>query len=193
MTTRAKLFLGIGILVILFPAGTFSQPDAPPKEAINVTAAEIKAVQQDEIKKHQQTVDEAIKIVDMGKYNLSISVVRRLPLKPGEPVSSVVHFQTAETYIITSGAGTLVTGGKLINPQQSPPDSEGVKILNGPSASGVATGTTKRKVSVGDVIIIPPGVSHTWIDIVDHIDYLTVRPDPDHVLQAGYVNPVLKK
>jgi mannose-6-phosphate isomerase-like protein (cupin superfamily) len=188
-----KIILGVGILFVLLPAGTFSQSGAPPKNAINITAAEIKAVQQDEIRKNQQTVDEAIRIIDMGKYNLSISVVRRLPLKPGEPVSSVIHFQTAETYIVTSGAGTLVTGGKLINPKQSPPDSDGVKILNGPSANGIATGTTSRKVSVGDVIIIPPGVSHTWVDIIDHIDYLTVRPDPDHVLQAGYVNPVLKK
>ena len=188
-----KRTLSVIALLVLLPAGTFSQSGAPPKEAINITAAEIKAVQQDEILKHRQTVDEAIKIVDMGKYNLSVSVVRRLPLKPGEPVNSVIHFQTAETYIVMSGAGTIVTGGKLINPKQSPPDSDGVKILNGPSEQGVATGTTKRRVSVGDVIIIPPGVSHTWIDIVDHIDYLTVRPDPDHVLQAGYINPLLKK
>jgi mannose-6-phosphate isomerase-like protein (cupin superfamily) len=188
-----KLILGAGSLFVLLPAGTFSQSGAPPKDAINITAAEIKAVQQDEIRQHRQTVDEAIKIVDMGKYNLSVSVVRRLPLKPGEQASSVIHFQTAETYIVTSGAGTLVTGGKLIDPKPSPSDSDGVKILNGPSAQGIATGTTSRKVSVGDVIIIPPGVSHTWVDIVDHIDYLTVRPDPNHVLPAGYINPVLKK
>jgi len=41
-------------------------------------------------------------------------------------------------------------------------------------------------------VIIPFGVPHGWTDITDHVDYLSVRPDPDHVLQAGYVNPVLK-
>ena len=29
--------------------------------------------------------------------------------------------------------------------------------------------------------------------IADHVDYLSVRPDPDRVLAAGYVNPMIKK
>ena len=29
--------------------------------------------------------------------------------------------------------------------------------------------------------------------IADHVDYLSVRPDPDRVLAAGYVNPLIKK
>ena len=29
--------------------------------------------------------------------------------------------------------------------------------------------------------------------MVLHVDYISVRPDPDHVLQAGYVHPLLKK
>jgi hypothetical protein len=36
-------------------------------------------------------------------------------------------------------------------------------------------------------------VPHGWTDIGDHVDYLSVRPDPDRVLPAGYVNPALKK
>ena len=27
----------------------------------------------------------------------------------------------------------------------------------------------------------------------DHVTYLSIRPDPDKVLPAGYVNPVLEK
>jgi len=29
--------------------------------------------------------------------------------------------------------------------------------------------------------------------IPDHVDYLSVRPDPDRVLPAGYVNPAIRK
>ena len=29
--------------------------------------------------------------------------------------------------------------------------------------------------------------------IADHVDYLSVRPDPDRVLAAGYVHPLIKK
>ena len=45
----------------------------------------------------------------------------------------------------------------------------------------------------GDIIIIPAGVPHGWLDIADHVDYLSVRPDPDRVLPANYVNPSLKR
>jgi hypothetical protein len=51
----------------------------------------------------------------------------------------------------------------------------------------------KRVVKTGDVIIIiPAGVPHGWTGITDHVDYLSIRPS-DHVLEAGYVNPALKK
>ena len=45
----------------------------------------------------------------------------------------------------------------------------------------------------GSALYIPAGVPHGWTDIADHVDYLSVRPDPDRVLPAGYVNPALKK
>ncbi len=66
--------------------------------------------------------------------------------------------------------------------------------LNGPSCSGliVGAGVVKRVVNVGDIIIIPAGVAHGWVEIPDHVDYLTVRPDPDRVLKP-YVHPVLQK
>ena len=41
-------------------------------------------------------------------------------------------------------------------------------------------------------LVIPAGVPHGWTDITDHVDYLSVRPDPDRLL-APYVNPALKK
>jgi uncharacterized RmlC-like cupin family protein len=67
--------------------------------------------------------------------------------------------------------------------------------LNGPSCSGVIAGddVVKRVVNPGDIVIIPATVPHGWTDIADHVDYLSVRPDPDRVLPAGYVHPSLKK
>ena len=107
----------------------------------------------------------------------------------------IYHDGQTETYIIVSGTGTLVTGGKIINGFKSPPESEVTKVLNGPSCSGTIAGAdvVKRKVKVGDIIIIPAGVPHGWMDIVDHVDYLSVRPDPERVLAAGYVHPSLQK
>ncbi|HEY7290116.1 MAG TPA: hypothetical protein VH583_09790 [Vicinamibacterales bacterium] len=107
----------------------------------------------------------------------------------------IAHDGQTETYIITSGTGTLVTGGKIVNGRRSGPDSEVTKVLNGPSCSGMIVGAdvVKRKVKTGDIIIIPAGVPHGWTDIIDHVDYLSIRPDPERVLAAGYVNPALQK
>jgi mannose-6-phosphate isomerase-like protein (cupin superfamily) len=109
--------------------------------------------------------------------------------------SGIAHDATTETYVITSGSGTLVTGGYILNGSRSAPESQVTRVLNGPSCSGQIAGgdVVKQRVKVGDVIIIPAGVPHGWIDIADHVDYLSVRPDPDEVLEKGYVHPAIKK
>jgi len=107
----------------------------------------------------------------------------------------ITHDGQTETYYILSGSGTLVTGGHIVNGRKSAPDSEVTRVLNGPSCSGIIAGNdvVKRVLNPGDIVIIPAGVPHGWINITDHVDYLSVRPDPDRVLPAGYVNPALKK
>ena len=39
--------------------------------------------------------------------------------------------------------------------------------------------------------MIPGGVFHGWTEIEDHVIYLSIRPDPDRVLPAGWVNPII--
>jgi hypothetical protein len=109
--------------------------------------------------------------------------------------SGIAHDGQTETYIIVSGGGTLVTGGRIVNGRKSAPESTVTKVLNGPSCSGAIVGTdvVRQVVKTGDIIIIPAGVPHGWSDIADHVDYLSVRPDPDRVLAAGYVNPLIRK
>jgi mannose-6-phosphate isomerase-like protein (cupin superfamily) len=115
------------------------------------------------------------------------------PVTGGTP-GAIAHDQQTEGYLIVSGSGTLVTGGKIVNGRRSPAESEVTKILNGPSCSGTTTGAdvVKKVVKTGDIIIIPAGVPHGWSDIPEHVDYLSFRPSA-RVLEAGYVNPALKK
>jgi hypothetical protein len=95
-----------------------------------------------------------------------------------------------ETYIITSGSGILTTGGTIVNKKAS----AGVNVMNGPSGNGTAGANAySRKVQEGDIIIIPTGVGHGWSQITNHVTYLSVRPDPDRVLPAGFVYPLLLK
>lgn len=108
--------------------------------------------------------------------------------------TGISHDSQTESYIIVSGSGTLVTGGHIVNGRKSAADSQVTKVLNGPSCNGIIAGAdvVKQVVKTGDVIIIPAGVPHGWIDIADHVDYLSIRPSA-RVLEAGYVNPAIKK
>jgi mannose-6-phosphate isomerase-like protein (cupin superfamily) len=215
-----KAVLGLAVLATASASAVFAQ-SAPPKFAIDITDAQIKEV----LKGAPPKVDQMLRIIDMGKYNIGVGVIyrgktverpagaapagggggranaNRVACGPdtapaGAPLSPpglISHDQELETYQIISGAGTLVTGGTIFHGSRSAPDSEVTKILNGPSCSGQAFGDfVSREVHVGDVIIIPPGVAHGWTGIADHVTYLSVRPDPDHVLQTGYVNPAIK-
>ena len=106
----------------------------------------------------------------------------------------IYHDSQTEGYYIVSGGGTLVTGGRIVNGNKSGPESAVTKELNGPSCSGAIEGNiVRRVVKTGDIIIIPTGVGHGWSQITDHVTYLSVRPDPDRVLPAGYVYPLLLK
>ena len=114
---------------------------------------------------------------------------------PAGSPTGLWHQGQTETYLIISGSGTLVTGGRVVNGRKSAPDGQVTRVLNGPSCSGSIVGddVVKRVVSVGDIIIIPAGTPHGWADIPDHVDYLSVRPDPQRTIPELYTNPALKK
>ena len=107
--------------------------------------------------------------------------------------AGIYHDDTAETYIVISGSGTLITGGTIINGTRSAADNEVTTILNGPSCNGTMVGFTTRQIKEGDIIVIPERVPHGFSAVPDHVTYLSVRPDLKKVLQHGYVNPALTK
>jgi mannose-6-phosphate isomerase-like protein (cupin superfamily) len=105
----------------------------------------------------------------------------------GATPGGITHDSQTEGYYIVSGGGTMFTEGYIVNGRPNPsPD------LNGPTGSGVAMDVVKKTVKPGDIIIIPAGVVLGWLDIPDHVDYLSFRPSPG-ILNAGFVHPVLKK
>jgi hypothetical protein len=178
------------LTVPAWQAVTCAQAGAPPTIAFDITKTDIDLVLKDA---PPNPPDRQLRVVDMGKYNLGVGIIHRGPTndKPGDPISMIYHDYTAETYIITSGSGILTTGGIIVNKKAS----AGVaNVMNGPSGGGTAgAGAYSRRVQVGDIIIIPTGVGHGWSQITDHVTYLSVRPDPDRVLPAGYVYPLLMK
>ena len=109
---------------------------------------------------------------------------------PAGTPTGLFHDSQTEGYYIVSGAGTMVTGGHVVNGRKSAPGAAVTTTLNGPSCSGSIVGAdvVLRDVKAGDIIIIPAGVPHGWTNIPDHVDYLSFRPS-QRVLTAGYVHP----
>ncbi|HKC57089.1 MAG TPA: SBBP repeat-containing protein [Vicinamibacterales bacterium] len=203
-------------LALLCAAGPAIVSAQAPKDAVVVSDADIKAVLKMAADTKRTIPDNTLRVIDMGTYQLGVAVVARGKLAPapaaaapaaaaaapntpacGQPragatgPNGIYHDSTAETYIVTSGSGTMITGGTIVNGRRSPGDSEVTTILNGPSCNGTMVGYSTRVINVGDIIVIPEGVPHGFSAIPDHVTYLSVRPDLKKVLQKGYVNPAL--
>ena len=185
---KAFILSLVTVLILVCPAITWAEGPTPPVVAFDIMKSDIDLL----LKNSPPAIDQQIRVVDMGGYNMGVGIIHRGPTndKPGDPITGPYHDYTAETYIILSGGGVLTTGGVMVDKKPS----NGVNIMNGPGGNGTAgPGAYSRKVGPGDVIIIPAGVLHAWSQITDQVTYLSVRPDPDRKLPAGYVNPLLMK
>ena len=139
--------------------------------------------------------DRQIKVVDVGKLNVGVGVLTQAARSrtTARPIVGISHAQVTEVYYVLSGSGTLITGTEVV----------GSRVAAGRFGRGESRGRSKpsrarswaasgaRSVD-GDVVVIPAGVLHGWVEIPEHVRYLSIRPDPDRVLPAGYVNPAIK-
>jgi sugar lactone lactonase YvrE len=158
--------------------------------ATDVLRTEIEAV----MRAPEGGADRQVKVVDVGDLNVAVGVLQRQRVGATRgPVRGLIHTNVTEVYYILSGGGTLVTGGQLVDATPFASDSEVVEVAVGPTLAGGFAGGERRKVAAGDVVVIPAGVPHGWAEVPDHVDYLSIRPDADHVLPSGYVNPAARR
>jgi mannose-6-phosphate isomerase-like protein (cupin superfamily) len=216
---RKQILQILAMLFVVCPAVSLAQA---PKDGVYISDEQIKAVLKHSADTHRTIPDNTLRVIDMGQYQLGVAVVARGALKPrgttnaagggnaapaaanaaaacGEKrpgatgPNGIFHDDTAESYVVISGGGTLILGGTIVNGRRSGPNDEVTTVLNGPSCGGTMVGYTSREVKVGDIIVIPEHVPHGFSAIPDHITYLSIRPDLKKVLQHGYVNPALKQ
>jgi len=97
-------------------------------------------------------------------------------------------------YYVVSGEGTMVMGTDVKDVRPVASDNEIVTTAVGPSNTATFVKPTQtRTIKAGDVVIIPIAVYHGFSEIPDHIEYVSVRPDLDRVLPAGYISPAIRK
>jgi quercetin dioxygenase-like cupin family protein len=143
-----------------------------PPPAVDVTAAAATAFI-DKLPKDRIS-DLPIRVADVGGYKVGVYGVFRPKSLPG---GSIRHeTSVAEIYYMLEGTGTLVTGGRIpdekstgVSPNTKRPNFGGTTIDGG----------VTRKVTPGDVIIIPGNVPHWWSALDTDIRYLIFRPDPE--------------
>jgi mannose-6-phosphate isomerase-like protein (cupin superfamily) len=171
------------ILVLLLAlstgdAGVVSAPrrasaPAMPVPTTDVTAAAIQAVLEQE--KTGSPPDTPIRVVDVGGYNVGIALIHHDAPATGHGAS---HPKVTEVFRILEGGGTLVTGGTLVDPKM-----RDHRTLEGPCIGGnKMLGGVRRKVSKGNMVIIPAGTVHGFTEIDKTITYLVIRIDPDRVI-----------
>jgi mannose-6-phosphate isomerase-like protein (cupin superfamily) len=161
--------IGMGIFILLVASSAKAQM---PKDATDVTAAQVQAFIKDG--PHDRNSDRAIRVVDVGGYRVGVFGVFR---PKDAPITATVHqTKVSETYVMLEGAGVLVTGGALKNP--TTPRQSGLGDWMDLGSNGIDGGVSRR-LSKGDVVVIPGGVPHGWASAEGDITYLIVRSDPD--------------
>jgi hypothetical protein len=214
--TALKVLLTAAALI---PVAVYAQPrPGNPTTATVITKAEIDKISATE--QSQRVRDENAKVVDIGDGgSMELGIIHRAsnrntpaapapaagagraqtaPANPcGEQMAdrpadaipgAITHDNQTEGYYIISGGGTAFIDGQVVNGRHSTANPDGGP--NGPGCGGLAVGSRKVELKVGDVLIVPPGVIHGWADIPDHVDYLSFRPSHD-VMKNGWVNPTI--
>jgi glc operon protein GlcG len=83
--------------------------------------------------------------------------------KPGE---AEIHVKDTDVIYVLQGAATFVTGGEAVNAKATAPDElRGSSIRDGES----------RHIAQGDVIVVPNGVPHQFVEVTNPFLYYVVK------------------
>lgn len=117
--------------------------------------------------------DKPIRTVDVGGYHVAVYGV----LRPKSVKQEANYHETriTEIYYILEGSATLVTGGTVPDPHQLRPGSGAMITMQGAKIEGGVS----RRVTKGDVVVIPARTPHWFSDQEGDLRYIIFRPDPE--------------
>jgi hypothetical protein len=177
-----RLLISI-VAIAAFGSVAFSTASEPRSRATFLSATDISKV----LKKMppKASADQPVLTLDAGGANVGLFVVRR-PQEADQGCTiehdTLANDKTTSIVFVLKGAGTIVTGGKLANPTPIAFDDPDLKLLGtGNRGSGILDGESRR-ITPGDVVIIPAGVPHGFSAIEKEITYQVVRIDSGKVL-----------
>jgi mannose-6-phosphate isomerase-like protein (cupin superfamily) len=127
---------------------TYTLQQAPTDRAVDFSREWL----QNEFKNMDAAKRMTTRMLEGGKYNVNI---RRIT----GAETALVHPITIDVWVVLEGAGTLTTGGKIVD--------------------GKIVGGVSRPIKAGDVEFIPPNVPHGVSGVQGSITWLNVRWDVD--------------
>src|SRR5579871_1088616 len=132
---------------------------APTGQAKSWTMADMKAVNQ-ELASNKQTTH---RFFGEKGYNME---VRRLV----GPQPILLHGKKSDYMLIQDGEGTFMSGGELVNGK---PGGEDQGDMRGDSIRGGVS----RVLKPGDVMYVPAGIPHGFVETKDHVTFVMLRFD----------------
>jgi mannose-6-phosphate isomerase-like protein (cupin superfamily) len=156
MLKMVALFLG------LFVAQASAQMPYVPSSKIETTM--------------KKSVAENILDTKMEEATVKGGIVRvGLVHRKNAEAAALMHEELTEIYQIIDGSGTIVVGGRMENPR---PVSDPPNLGPTPSFSGAQVGGVSQKLSPKDVVIVPAGMPHRFIQLDGPISYVIYRFEP---------------
>jgi len=83
-----------------------------------------------------------------------------------QPGQAEIHAKDADVIYVLQGTATFITGGEAVDSKTVAPDE-----VRGNSIKGGET----RKIAKGDVIIVPHGVPHQFLEVTNPFLYYVVK------------------
>lgn len=181
--------VGLVLLAALTVSSAASANKDPLPQSTGAHAAVISSSKIEAAVRHSGTgplSDSVLRVVPIAsKYNVGVAVVRRSRTDGRTSPDALVHDAVTEVYQIIEGSGVMVTGGAL---RSAKPITDAAILGEiGPSSAGQAiVGGTRHRVGPGDIVIIPAGTPHGFIELTTaRIVYTIIRIDPRGVLARG--------
>ncbi len=174
MPKLVSLPIRFAVILSVACAGVHAQAPKSGVSATYVTPADMASALKSAPRQDAPLIDMPVRVVEAGGHYLGVAVLRRTSADQ----NALVHDKIDEIYYVLEGGGTLVTGGVLINGKQT----SGSPTI-GPGWSGTSIqGGQSRRITVGEVVIIPAGTPHMFSQLDGPVRYLVYRVDPSQVL-----------
>jgi mannose-6-phosphate isomerase-like protein (cupin superfamily) len=146
--TAALSLAALLTISILAQQPARNPPPAGPPEVTTVTAADLAAI----IAKQPSDRNGSQALIKLAPY--SVNMEHRVVSQ-----AAAVHEHDAELFYVIDGAGTIVTGGKLVA---------------SPSGNSIQGGVS-RKISKGDFVLVPEGVPHQIPTVEGNLTVMTLH------------------